>query len=146
MGLQDLTQPGGQELELVGPGQGGVGVEVDLGQDAVKDQVLELLFVAEVVVEGTGDDPRRAARARMLMAWMPSWAMTANASATTRWRVSWGRRSGSSMGASNQSERDLPSVAGAPDTARARLLGGVLARSATLLLLPVRLLNGVLDR
>ena len=45
----------GQDLELLGPGQGGVGVEVDLGQDAVKDQVLELLFVAEVVVEGAGD-------------------------------------------------------------------------------------------
>ena len=31
-------------------------MEVDLGQDAVKDQVLELLFVADVVVEGAGDD------------------------------------------------------------------------------------------
>ena len=63
-------------------------MDVDLGQDAVKDQVLELLFVADVVVEGARDDPRRAARLRMVRAWAPSWAMTASASVTTRWRVS----------------------------------------------------------
>ena len=38
-------------------------MEVDLGQDAVKDQVLELLFVAEVVVEGAGDDPQAGGQA-----------------------------------------------------------------------------------
>jgi hypothetical protein len=37
------------------------------------------------------------------------------------------------MGALNHSERD-PSVAGAPGVARARLLGGALARSCTLTL------------
>jgi len=58
MGLEHHAQPGGQDFELFGPSQGGVGVEVDLGQDAVKDQVLELLFVADVVVEGAGDDPQ----------------------------------------------------------------------------------------
>ena len=64
MGLQDLAQPMGQDLELFGPGQGGVGVEVDLGQDAVKEQVLELLFVADVVVEGAGDDAQAGGQAR----------------------------------------------------------------------------------
>jgi hypothetical protein len=29
----------GEDLELLGPGQGGVGVEVDLGQDAVQQEV-----------------------------------------------------------------------------------------------------------
>src|SRR5829696_4408110 len=63
MGLQDLTQPGGQDFELFGPSQGGVGVDVDLGQDAVKDQVLELLLVADVVVQGAGDDPQAGGQA-----------------------------------------------------------------------------------
>jgi hypothetical protein len=53
----------GQDLELVGPGQGGVGVEVDLGQDAVKEQVLELLLVADVVVEGAGDHAQAGGQA-----------------------------------------------------------------------------------
>jgi hypothetical protein len=55
MGLEHLAQPVGQDLELLGPGQGGIEVDVDLGQDAVKEQVLELLFVADVVVERAGD-------------------------------------------------------------------------------------------
>ena len=76
MGLQHLPEPVGQDLELLGPAQGGVEVDVDLGQDVVQDQVLELLFVADVVVQGAGDDPRRAARRRMVRAWTPSWAMT----------------------------------------------------------------------
>ena len=83
MGLQHLPEPVGQDLELLGPAQGGV-EDVDLGQDVVQDQVLELLFVADVVVQGAGDDPRRAARRRMVRAWTPSWAMTVNASSTTR--------------------------------------------------------------
>ena len=53
----------GQELELLGPVQGGVEVEVDLGQDAVKDQALELLLVADVVVEGAGDHPQAGGQA-----------------------------------------------------------------------------------
>ena len=68
----------------------------------------------------------------MVSAWTPSWAMTVSASATTRSRVSWGRRSWSLMGVLNHSERDRPSVAGSPDVAVARLLGGALARSGTL--------------
>jgi hypothetical protein len=63
MVLQDLAEPVGQELELVGPGQGGVQVEVDLGQHVVKDQVMELLFVADVMVEGAGDDPEAVGQA-----------------------------------------------------------------------------------
>jgi hypothetical protein len=86
MGLEHSAQSAGQELELFGPAQGGFQVEVDLGQDAVGDQVLELLFVADVAVEGT--TPRRSARRRMVRALAPSWAMTANASSTTRSRVS----------------------------------------------------------
>ena len=38
-------------------------MEVDLGQDAVEQQVLELLFVAEVVVEGARDDPQAGGQA-----------------------------------------------------------------------------------
>ena len=53
----------GQDLELLGPAQGGVQVEVDLGQDAVKDQILELLFVADVVIERAGDDPQAGGQA-----------------------------------------------------------------------------------
>jgi hypothetical protein len=65
-------------------------VAVDLGEHAVKDQILELLLVADVMVERAGDNPQRAARVRMVNAWTPSWAMTVSASATTRSRVSWG--------------------------------------------------------
>jgi hypothetical protein len=50
------------------------------------------------------------------------------------------------MGALNQSKRDLPSVAGAPDAAVARLFGGVLARSCTLPSFMFKLLNDDLDR
>ena len=38
-------------------------MEVDLGQDAVEQQVLELLFVADVVVEGAGDDAQAGGQA-----------------------------------------------------------------------------------
>ena len=41
----------------------GSSVEVDLGQDAVEEQILELLFVADVVVEGAGDDPQAGGQA-----------------------------------------------------------------------------------
>jgi hypothetical protein len=63
MGLQDLAEPVGQDLELLGPAQGGVDVDVDLGQDVVQDQVLELLFVANVMVDGAGDDPQAGSQA-----------------------------------------------------------------------------------
>jgi hypothetical protein len=63
MGLEHLAQPVGQDLELLGPGQGGIEVDVDLGQDAVKEQVLELLLVADVVVERAGDDPQARGQA-----------------------------------------------------------------------------------
>ena len=80
----------GQDLELVGPAQGVIHVDVDLGQDVVKYQVLELLLVADVMVDGARTTPRRAARLRMVRAWTPSFAMTVSASATTRSRVSRG--------------------------------------------------------
>jgi hypothetical protein len=54
--LEYLAQPIGEDLELLGPGQGRVEVEVDLDEHAVKQQVLELL-TAEVVVERAWDDP-----------------------------------------------------------------------------------------
>ena len=38
-------------------------MEVDLGQDAVEQQVLEVLLVADVVVEGAGDDPQAGGQA-----------------------------------------------------------------------------------
>jgi hypothetical protein len=53
----------GRDLELPGPAQGGVQGEVDLAQDAVKEQILELLFVAHVMVEGAGDDPQAGGQA-----------------------------------------------------------------------------------
>jgi len=55
--LEYLAQPIGEDLELLGPGQGRVEVEVDLDEHAVKQQVLELLFTAEVVVGRARDDP-----------------------------------------------------------------------------------------
>ena len=63
MGLEHSAKPVGQELELLGPAQSGVQVEVNLGQDTVENQVLELLFVADVVVEGAGDDPQAGGQA-----------------------------------------------------------------------------------
>jgi hypothetical protein len=63
MGLKHLAQPMGQDLELLGPAQGGVQVEVDLGQDTVEEQVLELLFVADMVIEGARDDPEAGGQA-----------------------------------------------------------------------------------
>ena len=63
MGLEHPAQPMAQDLELLAPAKGGVQVEVDLGQDAVKDQVLELLLVADVMVEGAGDDPKAGGQA-----------------------------------------------------------------------------------
>jgi hypothetical protein len=47
-----------EHRELLGPGLGGVEVAVDLGEDAVKDQVLELLLVAHVAVERARDHPK----------------------------------------------------------------------------------------
>ena len=98
-------------------------MEVDLGQDAVKDQVLELLFVADVVVEGAGDDPQAGGQAAHGQGLDAVLGDDRQRLGDHRWRVSWGRRSWSSMGASNQSERDPPSVAGAPDAARCALVG-----------------------
>jgi Hsp20/alpha crystallin family len=63
MGLEHLTQSMGEELELVGPGLGGVEVAVNLGQDAVKDQVVELLLVADVVVDRAGGDSQAGGQA-----------------------------------------------------------------------------------
>jgi hypothetical protein len=46
----------GQEFELVGPFQGGVHADVDFGQHVVEDQVVKLLLVANVMIEGAGND------------------------------------------------------------------------------------------
>jgi hypothetical protein len=58
MVLQHRAQPMGERLDLLGPGLGGVEVAVDLGEHGVKDQVVELLLVADVVVERAGDHPQ----------------------------------------------------------------------------------------
>jgi hypothetical protein len=63
MGLEHPAQPMGQELELLGPVQGGVEVELDLGKHAIEQQVLKLLFVADMVVDRAGDDPKTAGQA-----------------------------------------------------------------------------------
>ena len=63
MVLQHLAQPMGEQLDLFGPGQGGVDVDVDLGEHAVQDQVLELLLVADVAVERAGDHPKAGGQA-----------------------------------------------------------------------------------
>jgi hypothetical protein len=60
---KNLAEPAGQDLELVGPVHGRVQAEVDLGQHVVQDQVLELLFVVDVSVEGAGDDPQAGGQA-----------------------------------------------------------------------------------
>jgi hypothetical protein len=46
----------GHDLQLAGPVQGGIYADVDLGQDVVEDQIVKLLLVADVTVEGAGDD------------------------------------------------------------------------------------------
>jgi hypothetical protein len=53
----------GQELELLGPGQREVEVDVHFGQNAVKDQILELLLVADMAVDGARDDLQAGAQA-----------------------------------------------------------------------------------
>jgi hypothetical protein len=63
MGLEHLAEPMGQDLELLGPVQGGVQVEVDLGQHAVEEQVVKLLFVADMVVQRAGDHPQAGGQA-----------------------------------------------------------------------------------
>ena len=63
MGLEHPAQPMGQDLELLGPGQGGVEVELDLGEHAIEQQVLKLLFVADMVVDRARDDPQAGGQA-----------------------------------------------------------------------------------
>jgi hypothetical protein len=63
MALEHRAQPMGEQLELFGPAQGGVEVAVDLGQDAVQQQILELFLIPDVVVEGAGDDPEAGGQA-----------------------------------------------------------------------------------
>jgi hypothetical protein len=61
--LKDHPEPVGEDPELLGPGQGGVELAVDLGEDVVKDQIVELLFVADMVVERAGDHPKAGGQA-----------------------------------------------------------------------------------
>jgi hypothetical protein len=56
MVLEHRAQPMGQELELAGPVRGWAQAHVDLGQHVVEDQVVQLLLVADVMVEGAGND------------------------------------------------------------------------------------------
>jgi hypothetical protein len=63
VGLQHPAEPVGQDGELAGPAQGGIQAQVDLGQHGVQDQVLEALFVADMVVQGPGDDPQAGGQA-----------------------------------------------------------------------------------
>jgi hypothetical protein len=58
MGLEHPAQLMGQELELLGPVQGGVEVELDLGKHAIEQQVLKLLFVADMVVDRAPGRPQ----------------------------------------------------------------------------------------
>jgi hypothetical protein len=61
--LEHSARTVGEDLELLGPGQGVAEVDVHLGQDAVEQQVVELLLVADVAVEGAGDDPQARGQA-----------------------------------------------------------------------------------
>jgi hypothetical protein len=61
--LEHPAQPVGPDLELLAPLQRGVEVEVDLGQDAVKEQVLELLLAADVAVDRGGDNSQAGGQA-----------------------------------------------------------------------------------
>ena len=63
MVLEHLAQAMGQDLEPLGPGQRGTEVDIDLGQDAVEEQVLELLLVADVAIDRAGDDPQAGGQA-----------------------------------------------------------------------------------
>ena len=107
MVFQDLVQPVRERLDLLGPRQGVADVAVDLGEHAIQDEVLELLLAADVAVERAGNHPSRAARARMVSAATPSWAISVSASATTTCRLRVRRRSSSVSGALNHSGRAL---------------------------------------
>src|SRR6266702_8518198 len=53
--FEDSPQPVRERADLPGPGEGGVGLAVDLGQHAVEDEVMELLLAAYVAVQRTGN-------------------------------------------------------------------------------------------
>lgn len=50
MSLQHVTQSMSECLDLLGPGQCGIDVAVDLREHAVSDQVLKLLLITHVTV------------------------------------------------------------------------------------------------
>jgi hypothetical protein len=41
--------------DLTGPGEGGVSPVVDLGQDAIKDEIVQLVLAGDVAVQRGGD-------------------------------------------------------------------------------------------
>ena len=98
MGLEHLAQPMGQDLELLGPGLGRVEMDVDLGQDVVKDQVLELLFVADVMVQGPGTTAQAGGQAAHGQGLGAVVGDDRQRLGDHPWRVSLGRRSWSSLG------------------------------------------------
>ena len=131
MGLEHLMQPMGQALELAGPAQGGVQVDVNLGQDVVKDQVLELLLVADMMVDGTGDDPQAGGQAAHGQGLDTVLGDGRKGLGDHPLAGQPGRRSWLSVGGSNHSARTLPSVAAAADAAVARVWGAGCCRCAT---------------
>jgi hypothetical protein len=56
MVLQDRPEPVRERGDLCGPGLGGIGLTVDLGEDGVEDEVVELFLVRDMAVERAGHD------------------------------------------------------------------------------------------
>ena len=54
--LQDDPQAVRERGDLRGPGLGGVGLAVDLGQDGIEDEVVKLFLVTDVAVQRAGND------------------------------------------------------------------------------------------
>jgi hypothetical protein len=103
-------------------------VEVDLGQDAVKEQVLELLLVADVVVEGAGDHAQAGGQAAHGQGLDAVLGDDRQCFGDDPLAGELGAAVGIVDGGLNHSDRDPPSVAGALDAAVARLLGAACCR------------------
>jgi hypothetical protein len=60
MVLQDRPQPVRERGDLRGPGQGGVGPAVDLGEHRVENEIVELFLAADVAVQRAGNHAEAA--------------------------------------------------------------------------------------
>jgi hypothetical protein len=60
--FEDRPQPVRERGDLPGPREGGIGPAVDLGQDAVQDEVVQLLLASDVAVQRGGNHAEAGAQ------------------------------------------------------------------------------------